>query len=197
MIDRRQLIGGSTLLGLSGILPVHPGAGQGDGMSSADLYQVDDRSKIMEVARQIIEEDYVGVLVTIDEHGMPRARPIGVASPEDDWSLWMSTRRGSRKTFQIANNPKAALHFGFDDIANDNADSFYASFSGLASVHTDNETIAAFGPSEKYRVNWPDYPDDLALIRLIPHRLEVMGKGIWPTESTWQPQGILLTRTIS
>ncbi|MBX7496989.1 pyridoxamine 5'-phosphate oxidase family protein [Qipengyuania sp. 6B39] len=160
--------------------------------SASDLYRVDEPALIMAAARAIIDEDYVGVLVTIDEDGMPRARPIGVADPKDDWSLWMATRRGSRKTLQIMANPKVALHFGFDDTANNHAESFYASFTGLASVHTDPETISTHGLSEKYRSNWPDYPNDLALIRLSPKRLEVMGKGIWPNESHWQPQGIFL-----
>lgn len=146
----------------------------------------------MAAARAIIKDDYIGVLITIDEDGMPRARPVGVANPTDDWSLWIATRRGSRKTKQVAANPRASLHFGFDDTANNHRDACYASFMGLASVHTDAQSIAAFGPSAKYRANWPDYPNDLALIRLQPQRLEVMGKGIMPSVATWQPQGVML-----
>ena len=44
-----------------------------------------------------------------------------------------------------ARNPKAALHFGFDDTPNNHENSFYASFMGLASVHTD----AATSPEHK------------------------------------------------
>ena len=189
---RRELLSIAPLAGLAGAVPALAKEASREGAAS-DLYRVDEPALIMAAARAIIDEDYVGVLVTIDEDGMPRARPIGVADPKEDWSLWMATRRGSRKTIQIEANPKAALHFGFDDTANNHAESFYASFTGLASVHTDPETISRYGPSEKYRGNWPDYPNDLALIRLLPQRLEVMGKGIWPNESLWQPQGILLS----
>ena len=63
---------------------------------------------------------------------------------------------------------------------------------GLASVHTDTETILASGLGQKYRHLWPDYPNDFALIRLKPQRLEVMGKGIMPSEDIWQPQGVML-----
>lgn len=192
-VRRRELLSIAPLAGLAGALPALAKEAPREGPTS-DLYRVDEPALIMAAARAIIDEDYVGVLVTIDEDGMPRARPIGVADPKDDWSLWMATRRGSRKTLQIAANPKAALHFGFDDTANNHAGSFYASFTGLASVHTDPEAISEYGPSEKYRTNWPNYPNDLALIRLLPQRLEVMGKGIWPNESMWQPQGILLAR---
>ncbi|MBA3527537.1 MAG: pyridoxamine 5'-phosphate oxidase family protein [Sphingomonas sp.] len=171
-------------------------AGVAKGMVSRipaeDLYQLDNPATIMAAAREIMKEDWVGVLITIDESGMPRARPVGVGDPTDDGSLWISTRRGSRKTKQIAVNPKAALHFGFDDIPNGHKGSFYASFTGLASVHTDAETIAAHGPAKEYRLQWPDYPNDLALIRFKPQRLEVMGKGIKPNKQYWQPQGVVL-----
>lgn len=139
-----------------------------------------------------MKEDWVGVLITIDESGMPRARPVGVGEPTDDWSLWIATRRGSRKTKQIAANPKAALHFGFDDIPNGHKNSYYASFMGVASVHTDQETISAHGPAKEYRAQWPDYPNDLALIRFRPNRLEVMGKGVKPSQALWQPQAAAL-----
>ena len=138
-------------------------------------------------------DDWVGVLVTVDENGMPRARPVGVGDPEEDGSLWISTRRGSRKTRQIDANPNAALHFGLDDPDNGHRNSGYATFMGLASVHIDAETIRTHGPAAQYRVQWPDYPNDLALIRFRPRRLEVMGKGIAPDELFWQPQGIELS----
>jgi general stress protein 26 len=160
-----------------------------------DLYRLDNPATIMAAARAIMKEDWVGVLITIDEVGMPRARPVGVGDPTDDGSLWIATRRGSRKTKQIAANPKAALHFGFDDILNGTKGGFYASFTGLASVHTDAETIAAHGPPKEYRSQWPDYPNDLALIRFRPQRLEVMGKGIKPSKQYWQPQGVILLLT--
>lgn len=189
---RRELIVGVPALSLSSLLVACAAPGEVVRPSAEGVYQVDDPQLIMDAARAIIDDDYVGVLITIDEQGMPRARPVGVADPKDDWSIWIATRRGSRKTRQIEANPKAALHFGFDDTPNNHADSYYASFSGLGSVHTDMDTIAAFGPTEKYRSNWPNYPEDLALIRFRPERLEVMGKGILPSEDIWQPQGVLL-----
>lgn len=191
-LGRRELISGGSAAGLTALLVAGAARGTVTRPAADDIYRVDDPETIMAAARKIIEEDYIGVLVTIDDQGMPRARPIGVGDPTDDWNLWMATRRGSRKTAQIAANPRAALNFGFDDTPNNHADSYYASFMGMASVHTDPESIAAFGPSEKYRANWPDYPNDLALIRFVPQRLEVMGKGIMPNETVWQPQGVML-----
>ncbi|WP_162806160.1 pyridoxamine 5'-phosphate oxidase family protein [Sphingosinicella terrae] len=191
-LGRRKLILGASAAGLATVLAGGAAKGLVTREASDDLYRVDDSATIMAAAREIIREDYIGVLVTVDEHGMPRARPVGVAAPLEDWSLWISTRRGSRKTRQIAANPKATLHFGSDDTPNNHENAYYASFMGLASVHTDAESIAARGPSERYRALWPDYPHDLALIRLKPQRLEVMGKGILPTEDIWQPQGVII-----
>ena len=51
-------------------------------------------------------------------------------------------------------------------------------------------SIAAHGPPEHYRSQWPKYPDDLALIRFLPQTLEVMGKGIKPSQQHWQPQAV-------
>ncbi|TCJ41310.1 pyridoxamine 5'-phosphate oxidase family protein [Parafrankia sp. BMG5.11] len=190
-LKRRELLAGAPAAGLIGVLPTRSRDGA-IGQDGSDIYQVDDVSTIMAAAREIIKEDWVGVLITIDASGMPRARPVGVNDPTDDWSLWISTRRGSRKTGQIEANPKAALHFGFDDIENGTKSSFYASFLGLASVHTDPQSIAAHGPPEQYRAQWPAYPEDLALIRFAPQRMEVMGKGIMPDQRHWQPQGLML-----
>lgn len=191
-LRRRDFVIGAPVAGLAGILAAGAARGGVTPGKPDDLYRVDDPATIMAAAREIMKEDWVGVLITIDENGMPRARPVGVGDPTDDWSLWVATRRGSRKTKQIAANPKAALHFGFDDIPNGHKGSYYASFLGLASVHTDAKTIAAQGPGEEYRAQWPDYPHDLALIRFQPQRLEVMGKGIKPSQKLWQPQGVVL-----
>jgi general stress protein 26 len=190
--ERRDILVGGSAAGLIGVLAAEAARGATGRGLSEDIFRTDDAATIMATARDIIKEDWVGVLITIDEEGLPRARPVGVNDPMDDWSLWMSTRRGSRKTKQIQANPRAALHFGFDDISNGTKNSFYASFSGLASVHVDASTIAAHGPPEQYRAQWPDYPNDLALIRLRPQRLEVMGKGIKPNQQHWQPQGVAL-----
>ena len=191
-VGRRELIVGASAAGLASVLAAGAAKGVVSQSPPDGLYRVDDAATIMAAARAIIEEDYIGVLVTVDEQGMPRARPVGVKTPGEDWALWVSTRRGSRKTRQIAANPKATLHFGFDDTPNGHENAFYASFMGTAEVITDNDFIREHGPGEKYRSLWPNYPDDMALIRLQPQRLEVMGKGIVPSEDIWQPQGVAL-----
>jgi general stress protein 26 len=190
MLGRRDLIAGVPA-GL--ISALSSGAARGEvRQADPNLYRVEDTATIIAAAREIMQEDWVGVLITIDEAGMPRSRPVGVNDPAADGSLWISTRRGSRKTRQIAANPRAALHFGFDDLENGTVGSYYASFTGLASVHTDAGSIALHGPGEEHRAQWPAYPDDLALIRFRPQQLEVLGKGIRPDPRYLQPQGVEL-----
>ena len=193
-VRRRDVLVGASAAGLASVLAA--GAAKGLVVQAApdDLYRVDDPATILAAARQIIEEDYLGVLVTVDSQGMPRARPVGVSEPEgDDWHMWIGTRRGSRKTRQIAANPNALLHFGFDDVAGNFEKAFYASFMGQAFVHTDEATLAAKQPPEAMRKQlWPDFPDDFAAIRFVPRRLEVMGKGIVPSADIWHPQGVML-----
>jgi general stress protein 26 len=193
-LRRRDLLVAAPAAGLVSLLSGEAAKGVVTPVSD-DLYRIDDPKVIMAAAREIMKEDWVGVLITIDLNGMPRARPVGVNDPTDDWSLWMSTRRGSRKTKQIMANSRAALHFGLDDIPNGTKNSYYASFTGRASVHTDARSIAAHGPPEQYRSQWPNYPDDLALIRFAPQTLEVMGKGIQPNKQHWQPQGVSFGQT--
>lgn len=192
-LGRRELIAGASAAGLAGVLL--PGLANGQVTKApGDLYQVDDPKTIMDAARAILKEDAIAVFVTVDEHGMPRARPVGVRDPEgDDWTMWIGTRRGSRKTRQVQANPNATLHFGFDDVAGNYQNAFYASFMGKAFVHTDEATLAVNRPPEAMRKQlWPDFPNDFAAIRFVPQRLEVMGKGIMPSEDIWQPQGVTL-----
>lgn len=192
-LKRRELLAGVPALGLAAVLGEGVARGQVT-RAPDDLYRVDDPKTIMDAARAILKEDFIGVFVTVDEQGMPRARPVGVKDPEgDDWTMWIATRRGSRKTRQVQANPNATLHFGFDDVAGNYANAFYASFMGKAYVHTDEATLAVNRPPEAMlKELWPNFPDDFAAIRFVPQRLEVMGKGVMPSEQIWQPQGVML-----
>lgn len=189
-MSRRELVAalpatlGTALLGHS------PGA---SAAAVADLYRVDDEQRILAVAREIVEEDWVATLITIDEHGMPRARSVGVSTPEHDMALWISTRRRSRKVEQIRRNPRATLHFARDALSENLAGAYYASFMGEATVHLDPETYGKHLPApEILKENWPDYPDDYAAICFKPQWLEVYGRGIRGRAETWQPQGVVL-----
>lgn len=161
--------------------------------SPGRLYRTSDEATIMAAARAIIEEDFIATLITVDANGVPRARSIGVWAPDNDFVLWMGTRRTSRKVEQIRANPNATLHFAQDDAAGNFANAYYASFMGTASVHVDDATVQLRAPEERYRRHqWPNFPHDYAAIRFETKWLEVTGHGITGDRANWQPQAVVL-----
>jgi general stress protein 26 len=158
-----------------------------------NLYRVDDEAKILAVAREIIAEDWVATLITVDEDGVPRARSVGVNDPQPDLTIWMSTRRTSRKVEQIRRHRQATLHFARDNLTENFKGSYYASLMGEAFVHFDPQSYANHAPTGELRTkSWPNFPHDYAAIRFRPRWLEVYGRGIKGELATWQPQAIIL-----
>lgn len=191
-VSRRNLVTAAPILGLSAILAGCSGRTSSIGPPMR-LYRTDDEAMIKEVAKAIIDEDFIATLITLDSSGVPRARSIGVWSPDNDFVLWMGTRRTSRKVEQLRANPNATLHFAQDDIAGNFANAYYASFMGTASVYVDDETVQLRAPTEEYRrKQWPNFPHDYAAIRFETKWLEVTGHGIKGDEANWQPQAVVL-----
>ena len=191
---RRNVLAAAPALGLAAVL-----AGcmsrSGGLAAPGGLYRVDDEATILAAARAIIAEDPVAALITLDAHGVPRVRSVGVSTPGDDLTMWMGTRPTSRKVAQIRANPTATLYFNDDDLDGNFESACYASFMGTASVHVDEATLALHGPDEATRrAFWPDFPRDYAAIRFQPRWLEVAGRGIAASAESWQPQAVVLER---
>jgi general stress protein 26 len=158
-----------------------------------NLYRIDEEARILAVAREIIAEDWVATLITVDEEGVPRARSVGVNDPQPDLTIWMSTRRSSRKVDQIRKHPRATLHFARDNLSENFKGAYYASLMGEAFVHLDPASYANHAPTGEMRAqSWPNFPHDYAAIRFKPRWLEVYGRGIKGKPETWQPQGVIL-----
>lgn len=194
-MERRQLLTAAPAAGLAAMaagcatLP----RGRSGVAVPGNLYRIDDESKILAVAREIIAEDWVATLITVDEEGVPRARSVGVNDPQPDLTIWMSTRRTSRKVDQIRKHPQATLHFARDNLSENFKGAYYASLMGEAFVHLDPQSYANHAPTGQIRSeNWPDFPHDYAAIRFKPRWLEVYGRGIKGKPETWQPQGVIL-----
>lgn len=160
-----------------------------------DIFRIDDEATILAAAKAIIEEDFVAALITLDANGTPRARSVGVWMPNDDFTLWIGTRRSSRKVAQLRANPRATLYFNRDNLEQNFEGAYYASFMGTATVHTDEETLRLHAPEGEYRTTmWPNFPDDYAAISFRTQWLEVTGRGIRGDEESWQPQAVILPR---
>lgn len=194
LLARRQLIRAVPAAGLAAILPSCSTVPAGGGGARPEmLYRIDDEAKILATAKEIIAEDWVGTFITVDENGVPRARSVGVSDPDPDLTIWISTRRGSRKIDQVRKHPQATLHFAKDSLNENFKGAYYASFMGEAWVHIDDPEMLAHVPEEAIRKeNWPDYPKDYAVVRFKPKWLEVYGHGINGRPDNWQPQAVIL-----
>ncbi len=191
-LSRRAVIGGAPGLAVATLLGTTTVRGE-QASSPRDLHRTDDEARILTVAREIVAEDWVATLITVDSDGMPRARSVGVNDPQPDLTMWMSTRRTSRKVDQIRAHKLATLHFARDNLAENFAGAYYASFMGEAFVELEPAIYETHAPTGELRTQgWPNFPDDYAAIRFKPRWLEVYGRGISGEPSTWQPQAVVL-----
>jgi general stress protein 26 len=147
---------------------------------------VDQRKLLLAEARQIIVDDPFAALVTVDQHGQPRARTVNVRLPSWDLVIWIATKPNTRKVEQIKNNPNVTLYFN-----NDLNDS-YLSIMGTATLHDDLETINAtrWFPDNQLVFLWPEFPKDYLLIKVTPKWFEVLNKRVEADAVTWRPQAV-------
>ncbi|MBV2149842.1 pyridoxamine 5'-phosphate oxidase family protein [Sphingobium sp. AS12] len=150
------------------------------------LYRIAEVQAVLAAARALVTTDVLATFVTVDAEGRPRARTVLVSPPDDDLTLWIGTRGGSRKLDQLGQNPAATLHFS------DDANGAYASLMGEARVYRDEAVIAVKNPykGEELQAFFPNFPRDFVLLGFRPTWIEVMAKGLPGTAETWQPQGL-------
>ena len=179
-IDRRRLMVAAALAGCGNIL------GASGEEPDQHLYRTSSPEVILSAASALITEDAIGTLITVDAAGQPRARSILVSAPDNDMTLWMGTRKGSRKLEQISANHRATLHFAED------TQNSYLSLMGEVHAVDDPATIALRNPYsgkalEKF---FPAFPSDFVLLSFKPHYLEIATKSVASKPDTWQPQGL-------
>jgi general stress protein 26 len=152
------------------------------------LYRTASPEIILSAARALIAEDAIGTLITVDAAGQPRARSILVSAPDSNLTLWMGTRKGSRKLEQIAANPRATIHFA------DDSQSSYLSLMGEVRAVADPATTALKNPYKGKALEkfFPMFPSDFALLSFKPHYLEIATKTVPSKPDTWQPQGVTI-----
>lgn len=147
----------------------------------------EDRARVLEMARKMIQADPYMTLVTVDEHGQPHARIMEHSPPDENMVIYFSTIPGTRKLEQIRQNPKVTLFF------NGPGDFSYLSVIGLATIHTDISTIKEHAwrePAARAQF-WPDYPDNFVLVRLQPRWLELVAPQLESRETDWRPQAVV------
>ncbi len=161
----------------------------------SDLYRVDDEAAILAAARDLITADKYAAFVTVDKDGVPRARtvltqigPADASRPDKGFTIWILTRRSTRKVEQIRKNPNVTLYY------NDDPNERYVTLMGTATIHTNpNHPEAKKFYDEAYaKYFWPDLEKDFIMISVRPKWLEAL---IMPTikghQQNWRPQAVV------
>ncbi len=142
------------------------------------------RPEILGAARDVMRQAHYATFITVSEDGQPQARVLDPSDPDADFTVWLGTRRVTRKVAQVQKNPRATL-FYFDK-----GSASYVSLIGSAKVVSD--------PAEKER-HWqprwaPFYPGgpadkDFVLIRFAPRTLEIVSpaRDLPNDPQTWRP----------
>ena len=100
-------------------------------------------------------------MMTTEDDGTLRSRPMAAVNREFDGTLWFFTRGSSHKVFEVAHDERVGLSYA--DPAHQN----YVSLSGTATVVRDPEAIAAHW-TESLRTWFPKGKDDpdIALLQV-------------------------------
>jgi general stress protein 26 len=131
---------------------------------------LDARNKVWDMIKNI----KVALMVTQDELGMLRSRPMAAQQDRFEGQLWFFTKAGSSKTDDIRADSSVLLAYA-DPGAN-----AYVSVLGDAEILNDREKIREMW-SEMLRIWFPKGPDD-ETIRLI--KVDVAGAEYWDSTSS-------------
>jgi len=145
---------------------------------------VDERSRIISVAKELIAEVSFVTLITLDETGHPQARTMEPFPPEEDLIVWMGTNKNSAKVGRIGADARATLHY---QLADGNG---YVSMTGRAELVDDESN-----KSKYWMPHWDEYYPDregtYTLIKFTPERLEIVSyrHALIGDAVTWEAPG--------
>lgn len=160
----------------------------------AELRPAGDPRALLDSARALMLADENAALVSVDAMGQPRVRSVHVLlDPADSAraasgvTVWVMTRRSTRKVPQIQQHPQVALYFNDDDQGK------FATVMGTAVVHTDPENPGAkrHYDATSIRFFWPDFPRDFIMLEIRPQWLEYLGPGVPADSQSWRPQAVV------
>ncbi len=124
----------------------------------------------IEKIADLIHEIRTAMLVTLDEHGRPRSRPMGTVESRFDGTIWFFTSVDSAKVAEIEKNAKVNASYA------KSSSEAYLSLTGTAEVLNDRERIRELW-TPILRV-WFENAED-PMIRLI--RIDVEEAEYWDT----------------
>ena len=123
-----------------------------------------DENRVQEFL-QVLREFRCVMLATHSLDGEVRARPMVLASIDDDLSMWLMSDIHSEKVEELTRDARVSLTL--------QKDSTFASVSGKAEVVRDQQKVLALW-SEPWRVWFPKGPEDdsIVLLRVQPEHGE-------------------------
>ena len=192
----------STLVGLALLagcthLSRKPAPAPPTDVPRAELNLAPNPQALLDSARALMVADTNVALVTMDEAGQPRVRtvrafldPVDPTRPTSGATVWVMTRRSTRKVAQVRANPRVTLYFNEDDATR------YVSIMGDAIVHTDPEHPGAKRHYDAAYAQyfWPQFPKDFVMLEIRPRWLEYMSPGMRPAQGSWRPQAVVFAR---
>ena len=151
-----------------------------DGFSQ--IQQTEQREKLLQVSKEIMNSANTCALITLDDEGRPRVRAMSPFPPEEDFTVWFGTNTNSRKVAQIKNDSRVTLYYL------DNDESGYVMMYGRAELVNENAE-----KEKRWKREWeafyPENRENYLLIKVVPEWLEVSSapRGIIGNTVTWQP----------
>ncbi len=143
------------------------------------------RDTLLAVAKDIMEKTRFCELITLDESGHPRVRPMDPFMPDEKMVIRMGTNRATRKAKQIRNDSRVTLYYAHPQHAG------YVIIYGTAELIDD--------PKEKekwWKQEWESHfsgkEENYILISVTPESMEVMDytRGIIGDPDTWKPSTV-------
>lgn len=141
--------------------------------------------KLINVAKDIMQNAKTCALITIDNKGNARVRTMDPFPPEENLTVWFGTNSNSRKVTQIQENHNVTLYYEDPDKTG------YITIHGIATIVND-VTEKEKHWKTKWKDFYPNYPNGYTLIKVVPKWMEIVSetRGILGDSITWKPQKV-------
>lgn len=144
-----------------------------------------DRERVLEAAREVMLAARTCALITLGPGGRPQARAMDPFPPEEDFTVWMGTRRDTRKVSQLEEDPTATLYY-FDP----GGPSYVTLIGRIRLVDDLAERRRRW--KEEWAPYYPEGPegDAYLLLEFLPSRLEIVSypHEIASAPDAWKPE---------
>lgn len=123
-----------------------------------------DNQEVLDLAIKVIDEAFVGIMTTVDEHSAPISRLMGaVTDDEGPHRLFSLSAKDTRKVQHLEKNPAVYWLFGTPP---------YETSVTLRGVAKRSETPIVPQPTWDRLADWAKRPHRRLPLRLLRHRVE-------------------------